>query len=57
VIVVDGREANVRFLTRNLQRPVELTRDRDVSVLELVEPRLGTVDVIGVDVLGRPGER
>jgi len=57
VIVVDGREANVRFLTRNLQRPIEVTRDRDVSIIELVEPRLGTVDVIGVDVLGRPGER
>jgi hypothetical protein len=29
----------------------------DASILELVEPRLGRVDVIGVDVFGRPGER
>jgi hypothetical protein len=57
IIAVDGREANVRFLTRNLQRPVSVTRDRDVSLIELVEPRLGTVDVIGVDVVGRPSER
>lgn len=57
VIVVDGRESNTRFLTRNLQRPISLTVDGDASIIELIEPRLGRVDVIGVDVLGRPGER
>ena len=57
VIVVDGRESNVRFLTRNLQRPFSVARERDVSILELTEPRLGSIDVIGVDVLGRPSER
>ena len=57
VIVVDGRENNVRFLTRNLQRPVTISVEGDASIIELVEPRLGRVDVIGVDVLGRPSER
>lgn len=57
VIVVDGRENNVRFLTRNLQRPMALSVEGDASIIELNEPRLGRVDVIGVDVLGRPGER
>lgn len=54
VVVVDGRESNVRFLLNNLQRPFVLTRGGDASILELDEPRLGTVDVIGVDVFGRP---
>ena len=57
VIVVDGRENNVRFLTRNLQRPLSLSVEGDASIIELVEPRLGRVDVIGVDVFGRPGAR
>lgn len=57
VIVVDGRENNTRFLLRNLQRPVSVTREGDASIIELDEPRLGRVDVIGVDVFGRPGER
>ena len=57
VIVVDGRENNVRFLMRNLQRPVALSVEGDASIIELVEPRLGRVDVIGVDVVGRPDER
>jgi hypothetical protein len=57
VIVVDGRESNTRFLTRNLQRPFDLTVEGDASIIELVEPRLGRVDVIGVDVFGRPSER
>lgn len=57
VIVVDGRENNVRFLTRNLQRPLSIAVEGDASIIELVEPRLGHVDVIGVDVLGRPSER
>jgi hypothetical protein len=57
VIVVDGRESNTRFLTRNLQRPHSITVEGDASILELVEPRLGRVDVIGVDVFGRPDER
>ncbi len=53
VIVVDGRESNTRFLTRNLQRPHSITVDGDASIIELTEPRLGRIDVIGVDVLGR----
>ncbi|MEQ1787099.1 MAG: hypothetical protein ABL966_08615 [Acidimicrobiales bacterium] len=57
VIVVDGRENNTRFLLRNLQRSVSLTLEGDASIIELDEPRLGRVDVIGVDVFGRPGER
>jgi hypothetical protein len=57
VIVVDGRENNVRFLLNNLQRPTSIVREGDVSVIELVEPRLGELDVIGVDVLGRPDAR
>ena len=57
VIVVDGRESNTRFLTRNLQRPHSLVVEGDASIIELVEPRLGRVDVIGVDVFGRPSER
>ena len=57
VVVIDGRESNTRFLTRNLQRPHSITVEGDASILELVEPRLGRVDVIGVDVFGRPGER
>jgi hypothetical protein len=57
VIVVDGRENNTRFILRNLQRPVQVTREGDASIIELDEPRLGRVDVIGVDVLGRPGDR
>ena len=57
VIVVDGRENNKRFLARNLQRPHSITVEGDASIIELVEPRLGTVDVIGVDVYGRPDER
>lgn len=57
VIVVDGRESNTRFLTRNLQRPHSITVEGDASIIELVEPRLGRVDVIGVDVFGRPSDR
>ena len=57
VIVVDGRENNVRFLTRNLQRPISITVEGDASIIELTEPRLGRVDVIGVDVFGRPDDR
>jgi Methyltransferase domain len=57
VVVVDGRESNVRFLLNNLQRPFALTREGDATILELDEPRLGSVDVIGVDVFGRPGQR
>jgi hypothetical protein len=57
VVVVDGRESNTRFLTRNLQRPHRITVEADASIIELVEPRLGRVDVIGVDVFGRPSER
>jgi hypothetical protein len=57
VVVVDGRESNTRFLTRNLQRPHHITVEADASIIELVEPRLGRVDVIGVDVFGRPSER
>jgi hypothetical protein len=57
VIVVDGRENNTRFLARNLQRPHSISVEGDASIIELVEPRLGTVDVIGVDVFGRPDER
>ena len=56
VIVVDGRENNVRFLTRNLQRPISLSVEGDASIIEFVEPRLGRVDVIGVDGRGRPGQ-
>lgn len=55
VVVVDGRESNVRFLLRNLQRPFTRVREGDATILELDEPRLGSVDVIGVDVFGRPG--
>lgn len=54
VVVVDGRESNVRFLLRNLQRPFTRSVEGDATILELDEPRLGTVDVIGVDVFGRP---
>ena len=54
VVVVDGRESNVRFLLRNLQRRFTVVREGDASILELDEPRLGAVDVIGVDVFGRP---
>lgn len=57
VIVVDGRENNVRFLTRNLQRPTSIVVEGDASIIELVEPRLGRVDMIGVDALGRPDQR
>jgi hypothetical protein len=57
VVVVDGRESNTRFLTRNLQRPFTLAVEGDASIIELTEPRLGRVDVIGVDVFGRPGDR
>jgi hypothetical protein len=53
VIVVDGRENNTRFLHRNLQRPHSILLEDDVSIIELTEPRLGRLDVIGVDVLGR----
>ena len=56
VVVVDGRENNVRFLTRNLQRPISLSVEGDASIIEFMEPRLGHVDVIGVDVRGRPGQ-
>lgn len=54
VVVVDGRESNVRFLLRNLQRPFTHAREGDATILELDEPRLGAIDVIGVDVFGRP---
>jgi hypothetical protein len=57
VVVVDGRESNTRFLLRNLQRPVHVTTEADATIIELVEPRLGRIDVIGVDVFGRPDER
>jgi hypothetical protein len=53
VVVVDGRENNTRFLLRNLQRPVRVSKEADATIIELCEPRLGRVDVIGVDVFGR----
>ena len=33
VVVVDGRESNTRFLLRNLQRPVRVTRDSDATII------------------------
>ncbi len=55
IVVIDGRENNARFLVRNLQRPVEVSHQDDVTIIEFVEARLGRINVIGVDVFGREG--
>ena len=52
-ILVDGRTNNARFLARNFTRDFAMTWDRegDVTTFELVEARLGPVNILGTDVL------
>lgn len=51
-IIVDGRTNNARFLARNFQRTFETVwdRDGDVTTMELVEDRLGPLNILGSDV-------
>jgi hypothetical protein len=46
IILVDGRQSNVRFLQYNFQRPFLVSRDEggDVTLFELDEPPLGPRD-------------
>jgi hypothetical protein len=53
-ILVDGRTNNARFLARNFTRDFATTwdRDGDVTTFELVEARLGPINILGTDILG-----
>lgn len=52
VVLIDGRTNNARFIERNLQRDWRVTHDveGDVTEFVLVEPTLGEVEVLGVDI-------
>lgn len=52
-MLVDGRTNNARFLQRNFRRTykVEWDREGDVTTFELDEERLGSVNILGGDVL------
>jgi hypothetical protein len=52
-ILIDGRTNNARFLSRNFTRDFAMQWDRegDVTTFELVEQRLGPVNILGTDVL------
>jgi hypothetical protein len=52
-ILVDGRTNNCRFLSRNLTRNFAMKWDRqgDVTTFELVEDRLGPVNILASDIL------
>lgn len=51
-ILVDGRVNNVRFLQKNFQRDYRFSYDvdGDVSTFELIEPRLGKYNILGMDL-------
>ena len=52
-VLVDGRTNNCRFLQRNLTRSFNMSwdKDGDVTTFELVEERLGRVNILGADFL------
>jgi hypothetical protein len=52
-ILVDGRTNNARFLARNFQRSYDVHWDRaaDITTLELIEDRLGALNILGTDLL------
>lgn len=52
-ILVDGRTNNARFLVRNFQRRYEVqwNRDADITTIELIEDRLGALNILGTDFL------
>lgn len=56
-VLIDGRTNNARFLQRNLKRTYRTEWDRpgDVTTIELVEERLGPLNILGTDFLSDGG--
>ena len=53
MILIDGRTQNARFLARNFQRNWDVRElwEEDVTIFELCEPRLGSINSTGMDIL------